>query len=310
MFRPPSRDHDPISSPVSTPEARPGDAPRRRFLTGALGLGAGTVGLSIAGLPGRAMAAGVDDAAILQFALNLEYLEAEYYTFAVTGMSIEQLGIATNGSGVKGPITIRANPQVPFTIPAIQQYALEIAQDERQHVVDIRTTLAALGIQPVARPALDLLNSFNMLAQAAGLGASFDPFASDVNFLLGAYIFEDVGVSAYNGAAPLIKNKNILAAAASILGIEAYHAGVVRTVLYAQGQGPATQAISGVRQALGDSTDYGVAEGPGGTSSVVLSDDRAFAASRTARQVLNIVYGGVDAKHGLFFPNGLNGPVA
>ena len=255
------------------------------------------------------LAAGVNDADILNFALNLEYLEAEYYTFAVTGMSIEALGIATTGSGLHGEITIKSNPQVPFKIPAVMQYATEIATDEQKHVIDIRSTLAIFGIQPVARPAIDLLNSFNTLAQAAGLGSSFDPFASDVNFLLGAYIFEDVGVSAYHGAAGLIKNKDILSAAAGILGIEAYHAGLVRTDLYAMNQGTATQAISAVRMALGGATDYGVANGPGGTSSIVLSDANAIAISRTTTQVLNIVYGNTNTTPGLFYPGGLNGKI-
>ncbi len=264
----------------------------------------------MAGLPRTALAAGVNDADILNFALNLEYLEAEFYTYAVTGMSIEALGIGTNGAGTPGPVVIKPEPQVPFSIPAIAQYAKEVARDEQQHVTDIRTTLAALGIQPVARPEIDLLNSFNALAVAANLGHSFDPFANDLSFLLGAYIFEDVGVSAYHGAAPLIANRDILKAAAGILGIEAYHAGLIRTVLFQMGQGMTTQAISNVRLALGGATDYGVASGSGGTSSIVLSDSNSIAISRTTRQVLNIVYGGVNAVSGLFYPKAMNGVIA
>jgi len=73
--------------------------------------------------PSPTPSAGVTDADILNFALNLEYLEAEYYTYAVTGAGIQAQGIAVTGSGTPGSVIIKPNPTVPFASVPIQQYA-------------------------------------------------------------------------------------------------------------------------------------------------------------------------------------------
>ncbi len=258
------------------------------------------------------------DPDILNFALNLEYLEAQFYVFAATGAGLPASML--DGSGTQGAAT--GGRQVTFTDPVVAQYAREIAADERAHVEFLRT---ALGAAKVAQPAIDIGSSptgaFSSAARAAGLigaGASFDPYASDENFLLGAYIFEDVGVTAYKGASPLIQNKTFLEAAAGILAVEAYHAAIVRTTLYAKGMATpslidATEAISNARDSLDGSSDLdqGVrATGLGSAtaSNIAPLDSSGLAYSRSPGQVLNIVYlNKAAATGGGFFPAGVNG---
>ena len=296
-------------------------AERRNFFRKSSGYAAGMAGGAILAACGGGgnnaigqSTTGPTDIDILNFALNLEYLEAQFYQYAVFGVGLpeSQLG----GTGTRG--TVFGGRQVPFKDPIVAQYAREIAKDEADHVRFLR---AALGSAAVAQPTIDVSASvgsaFSSAAVAAGLitaGQAFDPYASDEAFLLGAFIFEDVGVTAYKGAAPLITNKTYLEAAAGILAAEAYHAGLVRTVLYSKGlQTPSLRtsadAISNARDTLDASTDVdqGIT-GTADTSNIVPLDENGIAYSRTPGDVLNIVYLSKDATtRGGFFPNGVNG---
>ena len=216
---------------------------RRRMLT--LG-GAALAGLALTSVV-QAQTTTLTDADYLNFALNLEYLESQFYTLAASGQTIDQMGLGLTGTGTQGTVVTKAGGptacKVPFKITAVQNYATEIAMEERNHVSFLR---GALGTAAVAQPQIDLYNSFNALSKLLGLGlTSFDPFADDASFLLGSYIFEDVGVTAYTGAAPLLTASVNLDAAAGIQGVEAYHSGLIRTTLYGLDQAPSTVTSAG-----------------------------------------------------------------
>lgn len=248
------------------------------------------------------------DASILNFALNLEYLEAEFYLRATGSALPDEL---TTGTGTRGEVS--GGKPVPFQNPVVRKFAQEIASDEKQHVTFLR---GALGSAAVSRPAISLDQSFTAAARAAGLigeADTFDPYENELNFLFAAYLFEDVGVTAFKGAAPFIANKTYLDAAAGLLATEAYHAGIVRLSLYNQGVIDeavfgAVQKISDVRNAVDHVGDDDQSIGDADTLNLIPTDGNGGAFGRTPQHILNIVYLTPErASRGGFYPAGLNG---
>ncbi|MEO5938613.1 MAG: ferritin-like domain-containing protein [Sphingomonas sp.] len=316
-------------------------AERRDFFKTALGGAAAVAGASGFFYADAALAQVTPtDPDILNFALNLEYLEAQFYLYAAKGTGLpanQQTGTGTQG-GLAAPVGSLPARKVVFTDPLVSAYAQEIANDEAAHVAFLRT---ALGTAAVAQPQLNISggpgSAFAAAATAAGLagGANFDPYADDNSFLLGAFIFEDVGVTAYKGAAPLLASKVFLEAAAGLLAVEAYHASLVRTVLYAKGVvtpslRTSADAISDARDSLDGTTaaqvptdaitgkaaddDQGISPVTAGSfgtgSNIAPLNANGLAFSRTTGQVLNIVYLNKAAVTlGGFFPAGVNGAI-
>jgi hypothetical protein len=296
---------------------------RRQFFRAAgimAGGAAGVMALNAggAGLMASAMATtpAISDGDILNFALNLEYLEAQFYSFATTGH-----GLPSNlltGTGNVGQVL--GGAKVPFTDKVVKAYANEIARDEMEHVAFLRS---ALGSYAVAQPTIDIggqnpNGAFSTAARAAGLvgaGQAFNPYADDISFLFGAFIFEDVGVTAYKGAAPLITSKAYLEAAAGILAAEAYHASLIRTTLFQKGQAAPsiifkTNQISVARDSLDgpSNDDQGITLDT--KVNIVPLDSNGLAYSRSTGQVLNVVYLNPNVvMRGGFFPAGVNGVI-
>jgi hypothetical protein len=130
------------------------------------------------------------DVEILNFALTLEYLEADFYN--VKGKTV----------GLKGQA---------------KSYARMFGEEEADHVNALTATIKQLGGKPVAKPTFVF------------------PATSERSYLALASVLENAGVGAYNGAAPSLHSKEVLAAAGGIVQIEARHAAAINLLI---GQSP------------------------------------------------------------------------
>jgi hypothetical protein len=280
----------------------------RRSLLG-LGAAAATVMATGAVVTGAAVTSSpaaaqtVTDIDILNFALNLEYLEGEYYSRGFLGRGLD----AADRDGVGGSGYVLGGSPVRFQTPAIFGAVQRIVIDEVDHIRFLRRVL---GSAAVGAPNIDLLNSFNALAAAAGLipaGTQFNPFADEISFMLGAFILTDVGVTAYAGSARLLTNRDNVDAAAGLLATEAYHAGAIRFTLGLFNQQAAGNAISAVRARLSNGKDAGLSVG-NVNYNIANVDSDGLTFRRTADEVLNVVYNGVRTGGG-FLPNRANGTI-
>jgi len=153
------------------------------ILRGALAAGAVYGATAVTPFVSQALAeTGGGDVEILNFALTLEYLEADFYT--VKGRELALSGQA-------------------------RAYATQFGAEESEHVTALTAAIKQLGGKPVAKPKFVF------------------PASSESSFLELASVLENTGVGAYNGAAPSLKSKQVLAAAGSIVQIEARHAAAI-----------------------------------------------------------------------------------
>jgi hypothetical protein len=233
---------------------------------------------------------------LLNFALNVEYLEATFYSFITQGSDLPSNLTAGGGAitGAPGLVAL-SGTSAPQTTDLLN----EIYFDELNHVTSLRSLL---GSAAIPRPAINL----------AAFGA-----ITATNVLSIARLFEDVGVTAYAGIIPSMTTSNATYAS-QILGIESSHAGAMRLISIQTGTafmstgdnfdiipydpGSAALAAAGL-------TPYGAffptyaGEGPGMTP------------ARNTSQVLAVFYGtqGIPAASGAlkggFFPSGVNGAI-
>ena len=261
---------------------------RRNFLftagltvgaAGALGLTAGC-GSVIGVDPSSGPAPSIPD--VLNFALNLEYLEANFYLYITTGAGLPAQYRGANPGSITG-----GAPAVAFSDPVLGAFAKELAADELAHVRLLRAGLIANGITPVDQPALNL----------AALGAVTD----DASFLAIARALETTGTSAYEGGVPyLAGNIAALDYAALIHVAEGQHEAILRQFCVAKGvTSPAVDSYDRPPLLNGETIF---------NTSLITGLNTA----RNASEVLRIVYaapGSTGVSSGGFYPNGLNGAV-
>lgn len=222
---------------------------------------------------------------VLNFALNLEYFEATYYSYLVTGSGLSASLMGSSPGAVTG------GAKVTFQYSSIANIAANLMTEEIQHVQFLQAAITAAGGTPVAMPALNLQPS---TAYA---------ITNDAQFVAISRTIEAVGVSAYEGAAGyLTSSPTTLTFAASIHDLEAQHEGALRQACIYFPSGTA------VTSPAADSMDIP----PTATAIFNTNPTTGLNTVRTVSQVLQIVYaapGQTGVSKGGFFPNGMNGNI-
>ncbi|XP_071688528.1 ferritin-like catalase Nec2 [Rutidosis leptorrhynchoides] len=264
------------------------------------------------------------DKNILEFALNLEYLEAEFFLYGSTGKGLDHIQPGLAGGGPP-PMGARMARLTPLLRNIITQFAF-------QEVGHLRAIKGKIG-GGIPRPLMDLSSKSFAITISKAFGRPlippFDPYANDINYMLASYMIPYVGLTGYVGANPKLQSSTAKQLVAGLLGVESGQDAVLRTLLYNRGAEKVapygitvaefTDRISGLRNKLGHAglKDKGLivpvtlgVEGkmPG---NLLIADTDSLSYGRKPPEILRIVYGsGKEQVPGGFFPSGANGTIA
>ncbi|KAG8369090.1 hypothetical protein BUALT_Bualt15G0114000 [Buddleja alternifolia] len=259
----------------------------------------------------------------LEFALNLEYLEAEFFSWGAFGVGLDSLAPNLTMGGPP-PIGVMKANLSSFVRDIIAQFAFQ----EFGHLRAIKSR-----VKGFPRPQMDLSavafatvmnNAFEM-----HLVPPFDPYANDINYLLASYVIPYVGLTGYVGTIPKLQSPTSERLVAGLLGVESGQDAVIRTLLFQRALSKVTpysftvaeftSKISKLRNDLGKRglKDEGVivplVQGAEGriAGNVLVGDQNSLSFDRTPEEILRIVYGsGEENKPGLFYPKGADGRIA
>ncbi|XP_059316069.1 desiccation-related protein PCC13-62-like [Lycium ferocissimum] len=263
------------------------------------------------------------DVDLVEFPLNLEYMEAEFFLWGSLGYGLDKFAPELADGG-PSPIGARIAKLSPLIRDVIAQFGFQ----EVGHVWAIKATITGFP-----RPLLNLSReSFaTVMNDAFGhpLEPPFDPYANDINYLLASYVIPYVGFTGYVGANPNLQSSTAKRLIAGLLGVESGQDAVLRTLLYERGRENVepygitvtefTNRISELRNNLGR---HGIKDeglkvkrevGAEGSirGNILAGDKYSLAYDRTPEEILRIVYGsGQENKPGGFYPNGAEGRIA
>ncbi|CAL4939351.1 unnamed protein product [Urochloa decumbens] len=275
----------------------------------------------------------------VQFALNLEYTEAEFFLHGAYGEGLDQIA-PVMAMGGPPPVGARKANLDEKTLPVIKEFALQ----EVGHIRAIKRTVGG-----IRRPLIDLSadNFARVMDQAFGyvLNPPFDPYVNSLNFLLACYVIPYLGINGYVGTNPIIDGYKTKEAAdateiyacdvcSSWQGCWVWRQGRTRCSGRSSSSAAArpcrrttsrwavaefTDRVSALRNRLGRCgvKDEGLtvprelgAEGAICTN-VLSADKDSLSYARTPAELLGILYlTGDEGKPGGFYPEGANGKIA
>ncbi len=249
---------------------------------------------------GQASATAPSITDVLNFALNLEYLEANLYSIVTTGNPISAT-LMGSGAG-----TISGSPGKIALATTTTSLFQALTQDEINHITLLRSTITALGGTPISMP--------NIYYAAKGA------ITNEAQLYALTRQFTATGNGAYAGAAQfLISNPAVLTVASQILGAEGQHLGAVTFVINVSANaGAAPQSAIDLQDTLPSKTQYFDVFVTGAPNANTSNQAPGLAPARSTSQDLGIVYGVSTATtsnpptgvtSGGFFPMGVNGNI-
>lgn len=248
----------------------------------------------------------------LEFPINLEYLEAEFFLWSAFGYGLDKAApeLVSGGPPPKGGQKANLDP---FLLEVVKDFAYQ----EVGHLRALKKT-----VRGFPRPQLDLsASNFAKVVNVAlntTLSPPFNPYANSLNYLLASYLIPYVGLTGYVGANAHLQTPTAKRLVAGLLGVESGQDAVIRALLFEQKGKKVvpysytvsefTLRLSNLRNTLGRT---GIAD-QGVIPRYILAGDEHFVAyARTPAQILRIVYSsGNESSPGGFYPRGADGRFA